>query len=748
MTFYAVAALINMITSLVLGSFMFFKNRKNTTSYTFILLSLSVFFWSLFYFLWQVSTNHDSALLYTRLLSIGSIFIPIFYLHWVLSFLGLKDLKSKIVLIFGYIVTLIFLSFSFSPFFIKDVEKILIFNFWPKAGYLYTIYLAVSYLGLVGYGLFQLFKNYHNSNSLKQYQIKYIIFGTIIGFLGGATNFFLWYNIKILPIGNVVTSLYVFILFYAMVRYRLMDIRIIIQKVFIYFVVAAFTYIFFYLLIYFYNYTFGGVYSGAAYALGIIVAPIFAWFFYAVDRGIRVFASKHLFVSLYNYQETINKLVGELNNYIDLDKIINLIVDTIKETMKLDRAGVLLMHEGTKPIKYQVAKVIGFNEKNGISLVQDNFLTKYLSKTQKPLVCDELIMLSNEADKTNERNLLRLYCHMKEIEASLCLPLMANKKLIGIIVLGSKISGDAYTDEDLKLLDILSKQAGVAIENARQYKQIQEFKETLQNKVDEQTKDIEKNNAYLQELLTMKSDFLRVVNHQLNTPLSIMRGYFSMMKDGDYTTEKALPVIEVGLDRIINTVASFWDAYRLEGEKMKMEPQKVDITSIMDKMIEEKKDLQTAKDRKLKLEIKKPDFDVPPVWCDLQKITHVISNLLDNAVYYTYKGKVTAYYELENDFLKINVKDTGSGISENDRNKIFQKFSRGSSALGMNPNGSGLGLYIAKKVVEGNGGTMSFYSEGEGKGTTFSFTVPIFNKQQEGNTGELSAKQNKIEIFN
>lgn len=747
MTFYAVAALINMITSFTLGSLIFFKNRKNTTSYTFVLLSFAVFFWSLFYFLWQISTDHSSALFYTRMLSIGSAFIPVFYLHWVLSFLEDKSLKSKIILYFGYIITFVFLAFSFSPIFIRDVEPILVFNFWPKAGWLYTVYLAVSYLGLVGYGLIRLIRDYSHSNSLKQYQIKYIIFGTIIGFLGGATNFFLWYDIKILPVGNVVTSLYVFILFYAMVRYRLMDIRIIIQKIFIYFTVATFTYIFFYLLIGFYNRTFGGVFTGASYAFGIIVAPLFVWFFYGIDRGVRVFASKYLFVSLYNYRETINKLTNKLNTYIDLDKIINLIVDTIKDTMQLDRAGVLLVNMEVNPIKYEIAKVIGFNEKNGISLVEDNFLTKYLSKTQKPLDKDELIILSNDVDQKQKKNFVKLLEHMEKIEAALCLPLMANTKLIGIIVLGSKISGDAYTNEDLELLDTLSKQAGIAIENARQYKQIQEFGETLKTKVDEQTKDIEKKNAYLQELLNMKSDFLRVVNHQLNTPLSIMRGYFSMMKDGDYPPEKALPVIEVGLDRIINTVASFWDAYKLEGEKMKMEPQKVDITALVDKMIKEKKELQVVKDRKLKLEVKKADFEVPNVWCDLQKINHVISNLLDNAANYTSKGKITVYYELEGDLLKVNVKDTGAGISKEYSEKIFQKFSRGNSTIGMNPNGSGLGLYIAKKVVEGNGGEMSFFSEGEGKGTTFSFTVPVYNEQK-GDIDKKIVKQNKIEIFN
>jgi signal transduction histidine kinase len=743
MNFYAVSALINAITSLSLGLFVFLKNKRKSVNNTFVLLSLAVFVWSIFYFLWQISGDPDSALLYTRLLSIGSLFVPIFYLHWVLSFLEIKDKKSNIILFLGYIVSFIFLSFSFSPLFIKGVEKILIFDFWPKAGILYSIYLLVSYTGLVGYGLINLLKSYRTSEGLKRYQIRYIIFGTIIGFLGGATNFFLWYDIKILPVGNVIVSLYVFILFYAMIKYRLMDIRVVARKVFIYFGIAAFTYGFFYFLIWLYGYAFGGIFSTAAYLLGIIMAPLFVIFFYRMDEGLKNFANRYLFVSLYNYQETINKMIDELAGYIDLDKIVNLIVDTIEKTMQLDRAGVFLTNtEGD----YQIFKI---NDSNDVSLVHNNFLIKHLLKTKKPLVREELALLSENSTVESEKtNYWKLYQYMVEIKAFLCLPLIVNKKLIGIIVLGSKISGDPYTKEDIDLLNVLSKQAGITIENALQYKQIQEFGKTLQEKVDEQTKDITEKSMYLQELLTMKSDFLRVVSHQLNTPLSIIRGYFSMVKDGDYELDKALPIIEDGLMRIINTVSDFYDAYKLEGEKMKMEPRKTDITAVVDRLVEEKKKLQYAKDRKLKISVESPEFKVPDVWCDSGKITHVISNILDNAVFYTYKGSITVFYELvNNDYLKINVKDTGSGVSEKDRSRIFQKFSRGTNASSMHPDGSGIGLYISKKIVEGNGGEIVFESEGENKGTTFSFTIPVYKGQEKDDKEEAGVKENKIEIF-
>ncbi|MFA6534311.1 MAG: HAMP domain-containing sensor histidine kinase [Patescibacteria group bacterium] len=271
---------------------------------------------------------------------------------------------------------------------------------------------------------------------------------------------------------------------------------------------------------------------------------------------------------------------------------------------------------------------------------------------------------------------------------------------------------------------------------------LQELTGKLAEKVDEQTK-------YLKELLEMKSDFLRVVNHQLNTPLSVMKGYFSMAEENSYPMKKALPPIKAGLERISSTVADFWNAYELEGEKMQMNPEKTDLLAIATNLIPEKKKMQLAVERKLALEVKKPAFPMPLVWCDYKKTAHVVSNLLDNAIYYTRQGKVTVDFELlGKDYLKVNVKDTGVGISPADKKKLFQKFSRGESATDLRPDGSGLGLFIAKKIVEGNDGEIACASAGAGKGSTFSFTVPIYKNQKLTRSAEKSAnREQKIVIF-
>ncbi|MCK9578186.1 ATP-binding protein [bacterium] len=729
MDFYAISALINAVTSLTLGCFVFFKNKRNLTNNTFILLSFSVFFWSVFYFLWQISNTYYEALNYTRLLSIGSTLIPIFYLHWVLSFLEAEDKFSNFVLLFGYTITTVFLIFSFSPYFVRDVEPMIFFQYWPKAGFLYTTYLITSYIGLFGYGAIQLLREYYKTKGLKHYQIKYILIGTVFGFLGGITNFFLWYDILIPPVGNVVISLYVFILFYAMIKFRLMDVRIVARKVFIYIVISAFAYSFFYLLILFYNTFFGGVFNIGSYAFGLIVAPFFVLAFYNANKITRGFANKYIFSSLYNYQETISKLTEELTNHIDLNIITKLIVTTIKDTIEIEEANIYLVNNKTLPLSYKIASTSESGKnKDKIKTIKNNYLIDTLSKNQKILVGEELDLAvkenGNNETKQKYENIIE---YMKELKASVILPLVANKKLIGIITLDSKKSKDPYTKEDLELLTVLSNQAGIAIENARQYKQIKEFGKTLEEKVYEQTKDIKQNNQYLQELLTMKSDFLRVVSHQLNTPLSIIRGYFSMMKEGDYESKKALPVIEAGLYRIINTVADFCDAYKMEGEKMKTEPIKMDIDLAVKAVVKEK--LGYAKEKGLKLTILPPKAKLPDVWCDQEKISRAIANIIENAISYTKKGAIEISYKTIKDMLEVSIRDEGSGITKEDRDKIFQKFSRGEKAPSIHPDGSGLGLYIAKKIAEGNGGDITYESKGENKGTIFRITIPIYKKQ-------------------
>lgn len=180
-----------------------------------------------------------------------------------------------------------------------------------------------------------------------------------------------------------------------------------------------------------------------------------------------------------------------------------------------------------------------------------------------------------------------------------------------------------------------------------------------------------------------------------------------------------------------------------------MAPEPTDMVEMVEKLIPEKQKLRLAIERKLTITLEKPHSKLPLAYCDSKQVVNVVSNLLDNAVFYTNQGGVTVSFENSGDgFIKVIVKDTGAGIAESDKGKLFQKFVRGSGATQLHPDGSGLGLYIAKKIVEGNNGTINVESEGAGKGSSFSFTLPMYDGKQSDDTTIRPVKQDgRIVIF-
>ena len=229
MNIFALSGFINGIIAILFGSFVYFSNRKGKANQLFGLMSASIAFWGISYGIWQMSTDKNTALFWVRMLSIGSTFIPIFFFHWVLNLLDLIKAKKKI-LILGYVLTFIFLFSSFSSLYIKDLVPILNFNWWPQAGILYTLYIIIGYCGFTAYGFSLLLKSYKTIDGYKQEQIKYVLLGSLLGLGGGITNFPLWYGIAYPPYGTFLVFLYPFMIGYAISKYRLMDIRVVLTE--------------------------------------------------------------------------------------------------------------------------------------------------------------------------------------------------------------------------------------------------------------------------------------------------------------------------------------------------------------------------------------------------------------------------------------------------------------------------------------------------------------------------------------
>ena len=230
---YAIAALVNVATSIVLGLLVFSADRRARLNRIFGFFAAAVAFWSYAYFAWQIATDTQDALLWTHLLMAGAVFITPIYFHFSTLFLG-AERRYKPLIIAGYVFVGLFTVLNWTPFYIVGTRAIAGFAFWPEAGPLFLPFLIVW----VGYAILPIIlfvqSLYNNPDKHRVSAIRYMLVGTIIGYLGGCTNYFLWYGIPILPWGNVSASIYLAFVAYAIMKYRLFNMKVIATELLIF----------------------------------------------------------------------------------------------------------------------------------------------------------------------------------------------------------------------------------------------------------------------------------------------------------------------------------------------------------------------------------------------------------------------------------------------------------------------------------------------------------------------------------
>ncbi len=663
-----------------------------------------------------------------RLTFVFGALVPTSAIYWLLVFTaGQVRGKKRMLLNVFILASLVLAALSlFTPLIARGNANALVL------GKLFPLYAVILLAGVLT-PIILCARYYTRAGGLQRLQTRYILYGVS---LFGLTAFIVSFLLPLVGVTSVgrldsVSSLF-FVVFsaYAIIRHRLMDTRVIIRRSFIYVGLGIFTVAGYYGALWLDNHVFGGSYSIGGYLSALLITPLFLFAFSWLRQWFDRIANRYFFTSLYNYQTTLEDLARQLTSVIDLHKVVDLIVGSIMKTMGLDRAGVLLLSSEKNSKRYDVAKVVGFNEQNGISLVRNNFLVQWLEQNRKLVVWEELGSLIDETVGDNERSqLMRLKTNMTKIEASTCLPLFSKDQLIGIIVLGNKVTKEAYTSEDLRLLQSITNQAAVAIQNARLYDQVQDLNHNLEQKVSEQTKDITEKNEHLRELLKMKSEFLTIASHQLRTPLTAVRGLLAMQAEGDFSK---LPAEEVktnqqhmldSANRLSGIVNDLLKAMELEGGSLHFDFQEVQLEEMIDSVCS---DLKPNYDRKeLYLKFDHPNPPMPKIEVEPKMLHEVLMNIVDNAEKYTNTGGTTIALSTKNDMVTVTVKDTGVGIPKTDRPKLFKKFSRGEKSTYQHTDGSGLGLFIAKNVIDEHHGTIDISSDGEGKGTSVTIILPI-----------------------
>lgn len=247
-------------------------------------------------------------------------------------------------------------------------------------------------------------------------------------------------------------------------------------------------------------------------------------------------------------------------------------------------------------------------------------------------------------------------------------------------------------------------------------------------KIEKLAKELGVANEKLKELDQLKSEFLSLATHQIRSPLTAIKGYASMLLEGDFgglpeKTRNPIEVILKSCQNLVNIVADFLNISRIEQGRMVYEKSVFDIAELAREVANELK--PNVDKAGLSLEIDVAEGFSAKVNADRGKVKQVIGNILDNAIKYTPHGSIKVSAFEEGGKAKVSVKDSGVGIDPGEIGKLFNKFSRTKDAGKTNATGTGLGLYVAKKMTEAQGGDIKVSSPGRGQGTTFTLELPL-----------------------
>lgn len=241
-----------------------------------------------------------------------------------------------------------------------------------------------------------------------------------------------------------------------------------------------------------------------------------------------------------------------------------------------------------------------------------------------------------------------------------------------------------------------------------------------------------------------KTEFLSIAAHQLRTPMSGIKWLVNMVAEGDLgpVSAEATEQLNKGkenIDRMIALINSLLDVTQIDTETLIYEFKPYNIVQVVTEVCEE---LQHAADQaQVALQVRHSGQEMNPVLADIDKIKMALRNVIDNGIKYTPKGgTVTISFEQQKDYMHVHVADTGYGIPDNEYDRLFTKFYRGTNIQTIQADGSGLGLYVVKQVIEKHEGDITFEST-IGKGTTFTIELPLASADDIAAAAEQEAQK-------
>lgn len=706
------------VTIVIIGGLALIR-RGSRGALFFGVMSFAIAIWLGLQGLAQLNLSDSANLQLIRLSAASSLFIGYFYLLFVRDYVGRNTtLRGRILLVLPCIFFAIINLTALGVVSVAVSAQGITIN---DAGVLYFGGIAILAIYLI-YGLVALIIDTVRLPKAQRTANYFIFFGfgqaVVITILA---NLFLTGNATlqfVIPISILILDI---AFAFAIIRHKLFDIRLVAARAITYsLTVLILGLLYGFVAFTFIGSIFGGINGTAKQVIDTILAVILAFTFQPIRRFFERITTNIFYRDHYDSQELINEVGRILASEIDLDKVSNRVLHEITKQIKIDKGEIVVF--GEKQLFYENNVF-----KNGGAEISSKELRKL----------GRLMVVADDLKSGERKDLLQKY------GVSISLSLRTSEKFIGYMLLGEKKSGDIYNDEDLKVLKTIANEVSIAMANALSYKEIQLFSETLAEKVRQRTAQLHRANDQLRDLDKAKDEFISMASHQLRTPLTTVKGYASMLEEGDFgkLTKSQQEKVDLTLDganRMARLIDDLLNVSRMDANRFFLEVTPVDLNKLVEQEVGQ---LQTmAAGKNVKLTYTPPREKIPNIRLDETKTRQVVMNLVDNAIHYSKPegGEVEVHMVHAGDSVIFEVHDNGIGVPVDAQHKLFTKMFRANNAKDVRPDGTGLGLYLVKRVVQDEGGQIVFESQ-EGKGSTFGFKIPL-----SGVPKEVEAASKKI----
>jgi len=640
--------------------------------------------WGFFIFMMRSASSLEDAFFWEKWVFFAILSAALFFYRFTLSFTSTKESKRILYPVYLFYVA----SMALVPTgLVVSGMQMMWYGKAPVIGPLFFLYVLTAYAPIV-LGLRVLIRHYRQSKSLNErVRDSYIIAGIIATLIGATTDFLPSLGISMYPLGIIGSILFCVLATIAMLRYGLLEIKVVLRRGAAYSLISILMLVIFAVVIFLTSSFFQEVRRPIVWIIAIVIVFAVAVVFHPVQIRVQRVVDRWFFRDRYDHLKALERFTKDTKDIMELKELSLSLLSMIAQGMQ-SRSVYLLLPSPQSGDFVNYAQY-GQTSAGSLCFPANSLLTQAMKFQDSLVDVNDIDIIPSLRDiSDSDREILATN------QLELLIPLKTKERLTGILVLGSKVSGETYSTEDRQLLSTVSNQAAISIENARLY---EELKQLLMK------------SSKLASLGELAANVAHEVNNSLQSVINFGTILSQDMSDADL--KKDCKIIETEALRARNIVEMLLGMVRKE----RTEKEAADINDLLRSVV----NLARLRTKSGNITIiENYSRQTPLVFGSAEQLRQVFLNILTNAIdAIPNEGKIVVQTAIKSKHVVVTIADTGIGIPSHLIGRLFEPL------FTTKENGTGLGLTVSLSIVRDHGGTIDVDSV-ENQGTKFTVTLP------------------------